>query len=64
MFKISVNTKLCKGCGICADFCPKKVYDITIGYPTVVAREADCIGCKICETKCPDFAIEVRGAKA
>ena len=63
MFKISVNTKLCKSCGICADFCPKNVYDFTIGYPPVANREASCIGCKICEMKCPDFAIEVGGSK-
>lgn len=61
MFNISVNTKLCKGCGICADFCPKNVYDVNIGHPPAATRETDCIGCKICETKCPDFAIEVGG---
>lgn len=63
MYQISVVTKWCKGCGLCADFCPKNVYDFKMGHPPVPAREADCIGCKICELKCPDFAITVEVKK-
>jgi 2-oxoglutarate ferredoxin oxidoreductase subunit delta len=63
MFKISINPKWCKGCGICADFCPKNVYDFTMGSTPEPARSKDCIGCKQCELKCPDLAIKVEKAK-
>lgn len=60
MYQININTDWCKGCGICGDFCPKNVYDITIGMAPEPIRIEDCIGCNICEIKCPDFAIEVK----
>lgn len=56
---VKINTRLCKQCGICIHFCPKKV--LTEGddsYPVVVDLEA-CTGCRLCELLCPDFAIEV-----
>ncbi|MDL2248365.1 4Fe-4S binding protein [Tyzzerella sp. OttesenSCG-928-J15] len=56
--KIEINTAWCKGCGICAAFCPKKVLEVKNGKITVVNPEA-CIGCKLCEYRCPDFAIFV-----
>lgn len=63
MNKITINQKWCKGCGICADFCPKNVYDISLGDPPVATRIEDCIGCKQCELKCPDLAITVEVEK-
>lgn len=64
MYQIKINTNWCKGCGICTDFCPQNVYDITIGMEPKPTRVEDCIGCKICEIKCPDFAIEVKEMEA
>ena len=49
----------CKGCGICVEFCPKKVLELSELEKVVVAREQDCIKCKQCEMRCPDFAIFV-----
>ena len=56
---LKVYRERCKGCGICVEFCPKKVLEISEQEKVVVAREADCIKCKQCEMRCPDFAIFV-----
>lgn len=50
----------CKQCGLCAAFCPKKVFDFLPGAVPVAARPEVCVGCKICQWRCPDFAIEVK----
>lgn len=54
--RLEVNTSWCKGCGICAAFCPKKI--LRLNYEKVeVINENDCLRCGICENLCPDFAI-------
>ena len=52
----------CKGCGICAHFCPREVLTITERNKAafVPGREDACIACGQCEMRCPDFAIFVR----
>lgn len=51
----------CKACGICYGLCPKGVLKAdSEGKPAVVAADA-CIFCKLCEFRCPDFAIRVEG---
>lgn len=57
-----INENFCKGCGICIDFCPKKVLGKELGKAKVIKAEA-CINCGMCENMCPDFAIHVRGDK-
>lgn len=57
--KVTINPKLCKKCGICVSVCPKRVLEIEQGKPAEAVRNEDCIGCRSCELKCPDFAIEV-----
>ncbi|MDI6785052.1 MAG: 4Fe-4S binding protein, partial [bacterium] len=60
-FSIEVNLAWCKACGICIAFCPTKVYDTdSLTAKPITARPQDCIGCMLCEIRCPDFAIEVR----
>ena len=60
---IKINTAWCKGCNICAAFCPKKVLEVKNGKVSVVNGEA-CISCKLCQYRCPDFAIFIEeGAK-
>ena len=57
MYQITLNSKWCKSCGLCADFCPKNVFDFTSGCLPVIARAQACTGCKICELKCPELAL-------
>ncbi len=55
----SINQSWCKGCGICVHFCPKQVLALNeYGLPEVQAAE-QCIGCRLCEYRCPDLCIEV-----
>ncbi len=49
----------CKGCGICIHFCPKKVLELDKRDKVVIQRPEDCVCCRMCELRCPDFAIEV-----
>ncbi len=62
MSKLDINTAWCKGCGICVEFCPKQVLAIQ-SEKVVALKEDDCIKCKMCEMRCPDFAIFVKEAK-
>ncbi|ADW17914.1 2-ketoglutarate oxidoreductase subunit delta [Desulfobulbus propionicus DSM 2032] len=49
----------CKACGLCMAFCPRQVIQADEhGKPLVTEPDA-CIGCRFCETHCPDFAITV-----
>ena len=60
MNQVLLNSKRCKGCGMCFDNCPKHDFDHAyLGAQPVVARIEDCVGCGMCELKCPDFAITV-----
>jgi len=57
-----IRERWCKGCGICVAFCPKKVLALKNG-KVVAERPLDCIGCRMCEYRCPDLAIEIHEAK-
>lgn len=56
--KLVLNAAWCKGCGICAAFCPKNVLDIQ-NEKAIIKNEADCVYCGQCEQRCPDYAIYV-----
>jgi len=60
---VTVYPDWCKGCGICVEFCPSKVFEMSDQGKSVVVREKDCIRCGFCELHCPDFAIVVRDKK-
>ena len=62
---VYIDKELCKSCSLCVRLCPRQVLAIgrTInkkGYNYAeVVRQEDCIGCRRCQTMCPDFAIYV-----
>ena len=54
--KLVVETAWCKGCGICAAFCPKQVLEI-VREKVKIRHPQQCISCGLCELRCPDYAI-------
>ncbi|MBO6209831.1 MAG: 4Fe-4S binding protein [Schwartzia sp.] len=62
MAMLKFYTKRCKGCGICAYFCPRGVLEITELNKSAIkeGKENDCISCGQCEMRCPDYAIFVK----
>lgn len=57
--ELVINLDWCKGCGICAAFCPKGV--LVIKKEKVVIQDiSKCILCGQCEKRCPDYAIYVK----
>ena len=66
MAKVLFQEDICKGCGLCAAACPKKIIAMAEdrlnakGYhPAGVAEMDKCIGCAFCATMCPDCVITV-----
>ena len=66
MAKLTFETDLCKGCGLCIDACPKHILKIdreTINQkghsPATLTDESACTGCGSCATMCPDCVITV-----
>ena len=57
---LKVLVERCKGCGICAEFCPKKVLVVSEIEKIEVANPDACIQCRQCELRCPDYAIFVQ----
>ena len=64
-YRVSVDPKFCKGCEICIDKCPFKVFilsNFTGDYGVLISEakyEEKCTGCNVCVTFCPDYAITV-----
>ena len=57
---IEIALAWCKGCGICVEFCPKKVFSLDAeAEKAVVEHPEACVGCGTCERMCPDLAITV-----
>ena len=47
-----IDPERCTACNICVTACPTNVFDKTEGLP-VIARQADCQTCFLCELYCP-----------
>jgi 2-oxoglutarate ferredoxin oxidoreductase subunit delta len=69
MYKIYINKASCKGCGICIEFCPKRVFEKASEVtdknvnPAAIVHPEKCVGCLLCELYCPDFAVSVETKK-
>lgn len=64
MARVEIVAELCKSCGYCIKFCPKKVLDYgknvnSKGYEYVVSVNDECVGCCSCARMCPGGAINV-----
>ena len=59
--KLVINRAWCKGCGVCAAFCPRGVLALE-GDKIKIAMPENCISCGMCELRCPDYAIYLEEA--
>lgn len=63
--QISLMRVYCKGCGLCVDICPTGTLQLEDNHESKYGTSARidapeyCIDCKMCEMRCPDFAIFV-----
>ncbi len=59
MPEIELDEARCTGCGLCVDFCPVNVFEMSAeGLPRAV-RVADCWACDTCVGQCPTGALRV-----
>jgi formate hydrogenlyase subunit 6/NADH:ubiquinone oxidoreductase subunit I len=56
--EITVHEQSCRGCEMCVDICPTKVFEMDAGERVCKVRHAeDCIACLSCTFLCPSQAI-------
>ena len=65
MPKIIIDTKKCKVCKLCIQYCPQRSIILSDklnkqGTKTAIFKKGSkCTGCGFCAIMCPDAAIEV-----
>ena len=55
---LSLDTEKCIGCGMCANVCPHRVFDLSAQKASITDRDL-CMECGACALNCPAGAIEV-----
>ncbi len=56
--EITVHEQSCRGCELCIDICPTKVFELDAEKRLCVVKHAeDCIACLSCAYMCPSNAI-------
>lgn len=63
VLNFKLDSRLCKSCGICYSLCPMYVLEPDEDGKPLAAHADKCILCKLCEYRCPDFAIRVEGVE-
>ncbi len=61
-YMLVLEPALCKGCNLCVYSCPVGILHLSARGKIATTPEAvaeKCIFCRICEMRCPDFAIWV-----
>ncbi len=63
-FEVLIDESLCRSCQVCIAFCPTDVLSsrFPLRKAEVVNIEA-CIGCRLCELLCPDWAVTMHEVK-
>jgi NAD-dependent dihydropyrimidine dehydrogenase PreA subunit len=56
---LTYDPEKCTGCGMCAEVCPHRIFDLENGKARVRDRDA-CMECGACAKNCPFQAIAVR----
>ena len=57
-----IDLEKCSGCQICVNFCRQGVYAKESGKPLVI-KPVGCVhGCRGCQNKCPEGAIDYAGS--
>lgn len=59
-----VSDQRCIGCDRCVRACPTNVFDTGPGGVPIIARQADCQSCFMCEAYCPVDALFVAPQRA
>ena len=60
--EIIIDEKACRGCQLCVDICPTKVFEFNEKEKrAIIKTAADCIGCMSCQYICPANCITQNG---
>ena len=62
---VDIDVKRCKGCGLCVEFCPRHLLELSdglnaIGYhPATLKDPEKCTACALCAQMCPEGGIDI-----